>query len=45
MRLNEINGIGEKTEKIFYRAGIEKVEDLLTYYPRYYDTFEEPVLV
>ena len=44
-RLNEINGIGEKTEKIFYRAGIEKVEDLLTYYPRYYDTFEEPVLV
>ena len=45
MRLNEINGIGEKTEKIFCRAGIEKVEDLLTYYPRYYDTFEEPVLV
>lgn len=45
MRLNEINGIGEKTEKIFYRAGIEKVEDLLTYYPRYYDTFEEPVMV
>lgn len=45
MRLNEINGIGEKTEKIFYRAGIEKVEDLLTYYPRYYDTFEEPALV
>lgn len=45
MRLNEINEIGEKTEKIFYRAGIEKVEDLLTYYPRYYDTFEEPVLV
>lgn len=45
MQLKELNGIGEKTEKIFQRAGVNTVEDLLSYYPRYYDTFEEPVLV
>ncbi len=45
MKLNQINGIGEKTEKIFNRAGIMSVADLLTYYPRFYDVFEQPVLV
>lgn len=45
MDLNNLKGIGEKTEKIFYKAGIEKVNDLLRYYPRYYDVFEEPVLI
>ena len=43
--LNNLKGIGEKTEKLFYKAGIEKVNDLLRYYPRYYDVFEEPVLI
>lgn len=45
MQLKELKGIGEKTEKVLNRAGIRKVEDILDYYPRYYDTFEEPVLV
>ncbi|MCR5703131.1 MAG: ATP-dependent DNA helicase RecG [Eubacterium sp.] len=45
MQIKEIKGIGEKTERVFQRAGINQVEDLLTYYPRFYDTFEEPVLV
>lgn len=45
MQLSELNGIGEKTEKSFNRAAIFQVEDLISYYPRYYDTFEEPVLV
>lgn len=45
MKLSEIKGIGEKTEKLFYKAGVERVEDLLYYYPRYYDVFEEPVLI
>lgn len=45
MELNKLKGIGEKTEKLFYRAGVETVEDLLKYYPRYYDVFEEPVLI
>lgn len=45
MQLKELSGIGEKTEKLFQRAGVFSVEDLLSYYPRYYDTFEEPVLI
>lgn len=45
MDLNNLKGIGEKTEKLFYKAGIEKVNDLFLYYPRYYDVFEEPVLI
>lgn len=45
MDLNNLKGIGEKNEKLFYKAGVEKVNDLLRYYPRYYDVFEEPVLI
>ena len=30
MQLKELNGIGEKTEKIFQRAGVNTVEDLLS---------------
>lgn len=45
MDLNNLKGVGEKTEKLFYKAGVEKVNDLLRYYPRYYDVFEEPVLI
>lgn len=45
MDLNNLKGIGEKTEKLFYKAGVEKVNDLLRYYPRYYDVFGEPVLI
>lgn len=45
MNLNEIKGVGAKTEKLFYKAGVTSVEELLSYYPRYYDTFEAPVLV
>ena len=36
MDLNNLKGIGEK---------VEKVNDLLRYYPRYYDVFEEAVLI
>lgn len=45
MELRELKGIGEKTEQLFYKAGVNTVEDLLYYYPRYYDVFEEPVLI
>lgn len=45
MLLRDLNGIGEKTEKLFQKAGVSKVEDLLEYYPRYYDVFEKPVFV
>ncbi len=45
MQLKELSGIGEKTEKLFHRAGVDSVEDLLSYYPRYYDTYEAPVFI
>lgn len=40
-----IKGVGEKTEKLFGRLGVETVEDLLHFYPRNYDVYEqiEPV--
>lgn len=39
-RLDVLKGIGEKTKKIFERAGIFCIGDLLHYYPRSYDTCE-----
>ena len=38
-----LKGVGEKTEKLFFRLGIYDTEDLLHYYPRNYDAFEAPV--
>lgn len=49
MELNEsirtIKGIGEKSEKLFNKLGINTVEELLSFYPREYDIFGsiEPV--
>ena len=43
--LRTLKGVGEKTEKLFQKVGIYDVESLLHYYPRNYDTYEEPVLV
>ena len=45
MLLNELKGIGQKTENLFEKVGVSSVEDLLEYYPRYYDVYEEPVIV
>ncbi|MBE5958002.1 MAG: ATP-dependent DNA helicase RecG [Lachnospiraceae bacterium] len=45
MNLSDIKGIGPKTEKLFNKAGVYSVDDLLKYYPKNYDIFEEPVLV
>ncbi len=45
MLLNELKGIGQKTENLFEKVGVSSVEGLLEYYPRYYDVFEEPVIV
>lgn len=39
--LTSLKGIGEKTKQIFSRAGISDVGDLLHYFPRTYETFEE----
>ncbi len=40
-----IKGIGEKTEKLLYKLGIETVQDLLEHYPRGYEEFERPVMI
>ena len=45
MKLSSLKGIGEKTEKIFAKAGITDTEMLPYYYPRSYDIYREPVLV
>lgn len=45
MLITQIKGIGEKNQKLLGKLRIFQVEDLLEYYPRTYDTFEEPVLV
>lgn len=42
-RIKELKGIGEKTEKLFGKLGIETVGDLIRYYPRGYDVYEAAV--
>lgn len=42
-KITELKGIGEKTEKLFAKAGIFTVGDLIRYYPRGYDVYEEAV--
>lgn len=41
--IRSIKGIGEKTEKLFGKLGIQSVGDLLRYYPRDYDEYGQPV--
>lgn len=43
MKVSEIKGIGDKLEKVFHKAGVDSVGDLLKYYPRNYDIYEDPV--
>ncbi len=38
-----IKGIGEKTEKLFNKLDILRVQDLLEHYPRGYEEFERPI--
>lgn len=37
--LTALKGIGDKTAKLFHKLSVETAEELLTYYPRSYDTF------
>lgn len=41
--LRTLKGLGEKTEKLFWKVGIYDTDDLLHYYPRNYDEYETPV--
>lgn len=44
-KISELKGIGEKTEKLFEKVGVRTVGDLIRYYPRTYEIFEDPVSV
>ena len=44
-KISEVKGVGEKTEKLFSKLGIYTAGDLLRYYPRGYDVYEEAVPV
>lgn len=41
--ITSVKGIGEKTATLFHRVGVDTVGELLSYYPRNYDVYEEPV--
>ena len=43
--LRDLKGVGEKTEKLFQKIGITTTEELLHYYPRNYEAYEEPVAI
>lgn len=43
--IKEIKGIGEKTQKLFEKVGVSTVGDLIRYYPRGYDVYEDAVPV
>lgn len=44
-KISELKGIGEKTEQLFQKIGVHTIGELLRYYPRGYDVYEEPVLI
>lgn len=41
----ELKGIGEKTAKLFEKLDIRSVGDLISFYPRDYEIFEDPVKI
>ena len=41
--ISELKGVGEKTTRLFHRIGVRTVGDLIRYYPRTYEVFEDPV--
>lgn len=49
MNINEsvgkLKGVGVKTEQLYAKLGIYSIADLLEYFPRAYDTFEEALSV
>ena len=42
-RIDSVKGIGEKTRALFEKLNVATVGQLLTYYPREYETFSGPV--
>lgn len=44
-KISALKGIGEKTEALFVKAGIRTIGELLRYYPRGYDVYDDPVSI
>ena len=44
-RISVLKGVGEKTEQLFIKAGVHTIGDLLAYYPRTYDIYEDPISI
>lgn len=45
MKLSDVKGIGDKTEKLLNKLGIQTADDLLNYFPRDYETYDPPVFI
>lgn len=43
--VRELKGIGEKTQKLFSKIGVNTIGELLGYFPRDYESFQSPVLI
>lgn len=43
--IGQVKGIGPKTEQLFHKLKIYTVGDLLNYYPRTYEQFDEPISI
>lgn len=41
--IGTLKGIGEKTENLFHQIGIWEIRDLLRYYPRGFEIFDDPI--
>ncbi len=42
-KISSLKGIGEKTEKLFQKLHIDTIGDLIRYYPRDYDIYENAI--
>ncbi len=41
--VESLKGVGEKTAALFEKLGVSTVDDLLHYYPRAYESYDEPL--
>lgn len=42
-KINTLKGIGDKTSSLFLKVGVTTIGDLLDYYPRTYDVYEDSI--
>ena len=41
--IGSLKGIGDKTKSLFHRLGVYQIEDLIRYYHRGFEIYEDPV--